>query len=196
MLILLACAVGTFLLRTIYPFLAVHHPVTGGILVVEGWVADYALEAAAAEFKRGAYDTLYVTGGPLEYGAPLSEYKSYAELGAAVLLKQGLATNAVQAVPAPYVQQDRTYASAVALKQWLMEHQRPAKPLNLVTIGPHARRSRLLYRKVFGEGQTLGVINVPVQDYDPERWWKKSAGFRAVVDETVAFLYARLIFNP
>ena len=52
-------------------------------------------------FKRGRYSLLCVTGGPLERGEPLSEYKTYAELGAAILVKAGLATNLVSAIPAP-----------------------------------------------------------------------------------------------
>src|SRR5256885_15730962 len=69
-------------LRTIHPFLAVTHPVSGGVLVIEGWSPDYALKAALQELTSNHYDKLFVTGGPLEWGAPLSEYKTYAELGA------------------------------------------------------------------------------------------------------------------
>jgi len=35
-------------------------------------------EAAIAEFKQHHYDRLFVTGIPLQQGAPLSEYKNYA----------------------------------------------------------------------------------------------------------------------
>lgn len=59
--------------------------------MVEGWTPDYVLEEAVAEYKRGRYQKLYVTGGPIEAGAPLAEYRTYAERGAAVVLKLGLA---------------------------------------------------------------------------------------------------------
>ena len=88
------------------------------MLVVEGWAPDYMLEAAIAEFKRNHYARLFVTGIPLEQGAPLSEYKNYAYLGAATLLKLGLSTNDVQAVPTPLTRRDRTYAMALSLKHW------------------------------------------------------------------------------
>ena len=65
------------------PFLAVTDSVPGGVLVVEGWVPDYIFEAAIAEFKRDHYARLFVTGIPLQQGAPLSEYKNYAYIGAA-----------------------------------------------------------------------------------------------------------------
>jgi hypothetical protein len=129
---------------TVHPFLAPNHPIPDGILVIEGWGPDYALQAAAEEFNRGHYDRLYVTGGPLEHGGPLSEYKSFAELGAATLLKLGLTTNIVQAVPAPLVQQDRTYNSSLALRQYLDEHSIPHPALNLISMGPHARRSLII----------------------------------------------------
>ena len=98
-------------------FLTLSDPVQGGVMVVEGWAPDYALEAVIAEFNRNHYDKLFVTGLPLERGAPLSEYKTYAELSAAILIKMGMSSNVVQAVSATPVRQDRTYAMATSLKR-------------------------------------------------------------------------------
>lgn len=179
----------------IHPFLAANDPQPGGALVVEGWSPDYALEAAVAEFNRDHYEKLYVTGGPIEQGAPLSEYKTYAELAAATLLKLGLSTNAVQAVPAPFVPQDRTYTSAVYLRRWLHEHGVSPAKFNLLTLGPHARRSRLLFEKALGKRAIVGVIVVPVRDYEPRRWWRSSQGFRSVTGEALAYGYVRFIFR-
>src|SRR6202049_4424392 len=55
-----------------YSFLAVNDPVDSGALVVEGWLPDYALQQAITEFRRDHYSRVFVTGGPLDYGAPLS----------------------------------------------------------------------------------------------------------------------------
>lgn len=180
----------------IHPFLAMNAPVQGEVLVVEGWAADYVFEAAIAEFNRNHYQKMFVTGGPLEQGAPLSEYKTYAELGAATLLKLGSATNDVQAVPAPLVRQDRTYTSAITLKQWWAEHGMSPKQFNLMTVGPHARRSRLLFEKAFGNDVKIGILATPEKDYDPKHWWRSSAGVRAVISETVAYGYVRIFFKP
>ncbi|HAV65222.1 MAG TPA: cytosine deaminase [Verrucomicrobiales bacterium] len=182
--------------RTIQPFLAVNDPVPGGPLVIEGWLADYALQAAVNEFQRRTYDGLYTTGVPLEKGAPLSEYRTYAELGAAVIAALGVATNAVHAVPAPDVRRDRTYTSAVALREWFAGQGRGVKQLTVVSVGAHARRTRLLYEFAFGPEVRIGVICVPDREYEPDRWWASSAGVRDVVDETVAYLYARFVFDP
>jgi len=194
--LLVAAAAGAFVgVRTVQPFLAVNAPVSGGLLVVEGWMPDFAMKEAIAEFGRNQYSSLFVTGGPLSFGAPLSEYRTYAELGAATIAKLGLGTNVAQPVPAPLVLQDRTFASAVALKHWLRGHGIASAKLNVISKGAHARRTRLLYEKAFGKGSEIGIVAVPDQTYDAKRWWASSEGFRDVIDELVAYVHARLIFR-
>lgn len=182
-------------IRGAYPFLAVNDTRPGGVLVVEGWAPDYALEAAIAEVKQFSYEKVFVTGGPIEWGAPLSEYKTYAQRGTATLLALGMSTNLVQAVPAPSVRQDRTYSCALALKKWAEERGIPLTRVNLLTVGPHARRSRLLFQKALGKDLPIGVIAVPEPDYDTRHWWHSSNGFRAVTGEAIAYMYARFLFR-
>jgi hypothetical protein len=197
---LLLLLAGLFLttgaVRKVQSFLAVTDPVRGGALVVEGWAPDYALEEVITEFRRHHYTKLYVVGVPLEQGAPLSEYKTFAELGAATLLKLGLDRDSIQAVPTPAVRRDRTYASALVLKQWLQQHNAVPAELNLISLGVHARRSRLLFEKAFGRDSRVGIIALENRDYDPAHWWQYSQGVRAVTDELFAYVYARLLFHP
>lgn len=183
-------------LRGLYPFLAVDTRVPGGVLVVEGWAPDYALAAAVREFREHPYQRLYVTGGPLERGAPLSEYRTYAELGAAIVLRLGLGPENVQSVPSPAVQKDRTYASALALKRWLADHDLRATNCQVISLGPHTRRTRLLFEKALGKEVSVGVMAVEDQDYDPRHWWRSSEGFRVVSGELLAYGYARFWFHP
>lgn len=182
--------------RQAHSFLAMVEPLPGGILVVEGWAPDYAMAQTVTEFKRNPYTRLYVTGGPLEVGTPLSEYKTYAQRGAAILLKLGLGTNEVEAVPAGPVRQDRTYAAAMALANHLRQHGGTPTRVHLITEGPHARRSRLLLQMALGKEARVGVTAIPVDDYDPDHWWNSSAGVRGVVGEAIAYAYARLLFRP
>ena len=179
----------------IHPFLAVSEPVGGGPLVVEGWLPDFAFQAAAAEFRRNQHEKIYVTGTPVEKGSYLLKYETFAQVGAATLLQIGLSNDVVQAVPAPAVRQDRTYASAVALRQWLQGHGLQPARLDVVSGGAHARRTRLLFEKAMGPGVKVGIIAVEPQEYDPKRWWGSSAGFRTVTAEMVAYLYARFLFR-
>jgi uncharacterized SAM-binding protein YcdF (DUF218 family) len=182
--------------RNLHRFLALNRPLPGGVIVVEGWLSDKALQIAAQEMSRSNYTRLYVTGGPLESGAHLSEYKNYAQLGAAVLLRFGINSNILVAVPSPWVAHDRTFTSAATLRTWFRErHENPAR-ITVVTFGAHARRSRLLFQQAFGEKVEVGVIAVPPDDYDPRRWWASSQGVRLVISELLAYGYARVLFRP
>jgi hypothetical protein len=193
MMVLIAATAFAFV-KSIHGFLAVNRPVHAGLLVVEGWAADYALKTALEEFRAHPYKKLVVTGGPLDRGAPLSRYGTYAELGAASLAALGLTTNDVVAVAAPAASRDRTYASAVAFEKWKRENF-PAEPVHLVTVGAHARRSWLLFRRALGQGADTGVTAVKEESYDPGRWWASSAGMKAVSGEIVAYTYARCFFS-
>lgn len=196
-LLVLACAsLALLAFWKAQPFLAMQDSQPGGVLIIEGWAPDYALKVAVEEFHRGHYAKLYVTGGPLEQGAPLSEYKTYAELGAATLLKFGLNADQVQAAPAAKVLRDRTFNSAVFLGKWLHDHQQTPARFNLMTIGAHARRSRLLFQKALGNDAIVGVIAIPDENYDEKRWWRYSAGVRTIISEVLAWFYARFLFHP
>ncbi len=198
----LAALVAFGLFRGAYPFLAVDAPVPGGILIVEGWGSDEVMRQTAARFREtqaenhADFKKVLVTGGVVELGGPLIIYKTYAELGTAILLKNGLTTNEVEAVPAPFVQRDRTFAAAVSLKHWLDSHQVDGKAINLITVGPHARRSRLLFQKALGKEYKIGVISLALTDYDPKHWWRSSSGVRIVTSELLAYGYARFWFKP
>ena len=69
----------------IHPFLAPTKPVGGDILVVEGWLPDYALKKAKERFQQGNYQLLVTTGGEIGAGYHLSEFKTWAEIAASTL---------------------------------------------------------------------------------------------------------------
>jgi hypothetical protein len=181
-------------LQGVYPFLAVSAPEPGGVLVIEGWVPDFALQAAMAEFNRHHYDKVFVTGGPIETGGPFMTYRNLADLCAATLLKLGMNSNVVESVPAPKGPQGQTYACAVALKRWWGSHGMAPAKVNLFTVGPHARQSRLLFKRALGKEVVVGVVALPPQEYDVRHWWRSSLGFRTVTSELIAYGYARALF--
>jgi hypothetical protein len=145
---------------------------------------------------RDHYRKILVTGGPIGSGTYLCGYTNWAEFGTATLLRLGLDTNTVEAVPSARVTRDRTFASAIALHAWLRRHHIDATSLNIVTMADHSRRSRLLFCKALGRDYHVGVITIQNGDYDPDRWWKTSEGVRAVVGEMLAYGYARFLFWP
>jgi hypothetical protein len=179
-----------------HPFLTVNDPVPSDILVIEGWIPDYALQKTPAELTRDHYRKILVTGGPIASGTYMCGYTNWAELGTATLIRLGVDTNTVEAVPSARVTRDRTFASAVALHAWLHRHHIDATSLNVLTMADHSRRSRLLFCKALGRDYHVGVITIQNGDYDPDRWWKSSEGVRSVVGELLAYGYARFLFWP
>ena len=188
---------GYVMIVNIHPFLAVTHRVNANVLVVEGWVSRYAINAAAAEFRNGSYERIFTTGGPVEgSGGYVNDYQTSASVGADLLKKVGVTDESLQMVPSHVIGRDRTYSSAAALRDWFRDHNLTVNKINLLTEDCHARRSRLLYEKAFGKNVSVGIIAVPNPDYDPKYWWRYSDGVREVIGESIAYLYARLCFYP
>jgi len=180
----------------LYSFLAVTDSVPSEYLVVEGWAPPYCLKAVAAMANRGGYRKVFTTGCRAleEWGVPAEA--TYAELGAERLQTLGMSNGLVQAVPSRVERKDRTYNSALALKEWCATNHLALRSLVVVSLGPHARRSRLLFQKAFGGEVKIGIMAVEDQAYEPGRWWASSEGVREVVGESIAYLYARLLFHP
>ncbi|MEG5138321.1 MULTISPECIES: YdcF family protein [unclassified Microcoleus] len=181
------------IITSIHPFLAVNSPLKADILVVEGWLPDYAIESAIAEFKKGGYRQLVTTGLPLAKGYYLAEYKNYAELTAATCIALGFDRDKVVAVPAASVVKHRTAASAIALRDWLATSALKVDSINLYSFGPHARRSWIVFKEVLNPEIEVGIIAAVPQDYNPQEWWKSSEGFRTVTGEIIAYIYARFV---
>ncbi|HSF75369.1 MAG TPA: YdcF family protein [Microcoleus sp.] len=181
------------ILTNIHPFLAVNAPIKADILVVEGWLPDYAIESAIAEFKKGEYSQLITTGVPLSKGFYLAEYKNYAALTAATFIALGFDKNQVVAVPAASVVKHRTAASAIALRDWLAASAIKVDSINLYSFGPHARRSWIVFQEVLNPEIKVGIIAAESQDYNSQEWWKSSDGFRTVIGEIIAYIYARFV---
>lgn len=190
---LCAAALLIFGLTHVHPFLAVTSPLDAEVLVVEGWITDYELKEALTEFENGSYRQLITTGIPLERGSYLAEYKNHAEVAAATLTKLGLEKQKLIIVPAPDAKKDRTYASAIALRQWLSKANFKLKSINLFTSDVHTRRSWLIFQQALAPKIKVGAIAAQTLSYNPQHWWSSSAGVRSVIDELVAYVYARIV---
>lgn len=188
-----AATVIIFTITHIHPFLAVNSPIKADVLVVEGWLPDYALKQALTEFENGSYNKIATTGGPLPRGYYLAEYKTFAELSAATLKALGLEKEKLVAVPAPEVIKDRTFASAVTFRQWLSHSNLNVQSINLYTFDVHTRRSWLIFKKVLAPKIKTGAIAAKTRDYQPDKWWVSSEGVRLVISEVIAYIYARFV---
>jgi hypothetical protein len=112
------------------------------------------------------------------------------------LKKFGIRDDLVQMVPSRVVARERTYTSAVALRDWFRDHKLPIHSFNVLTEACHARRTQLLYQEAFGKNVTVGIISVSNPDYKPKDWWRYSDGVREVIGESIAYIYARFFFYP
>lgn len=186
-------ALALFLVTHIHSFLAVNSPIQADILVVEGWIPDYAIKNAIAEFNKGNYQKLITTGLPLQLGYYLSPYKNDAELAAATLTVLGFEQDKLVAVPASTVPRNRTSAAAIALNQWLKTSDLNVKSINVYSFDAHARRSWLIFKQALAPNIKVGIISEKPLEYNPQKWWSYSAGVRSIISEAIAYIYARLI---
>lgn len=198
-LLLIACAsiVGVTLLRSIHPFLALNQPLNADVLVIEGWIPEHALVRCADLIKKGSFKAVVTVGGPVTgMASPANDDDTHAWVAMRRLQKLGVDRSAIQIVPSNRAARDRTFRFAIDVRTWLQRERIDARTINVVTLGPHARRSRLLFQHVFRDSAEVGVIAMPVEEYDPKRWWRYSEGIREVIAETAAYLYARFLFSP
>jgi hypothetical protein len=196
-LALLSAAAGLAiaLVASLYPFLAVTDPAGGArVLVVEGWLGPHELDEALAILHRGRYARVLTTGGPLHTWPESAPDATYAHRAADYLKRHGAI--GVTPVPSPITANDRTYFSALKVREWLIAHSEPVDAIDVVSQGPHARRSRLLYERAFGPALHIGVFATGVSDYDAAVWWRSSAGARDVWDQATGLVWVRLFFRP
>lgn len=180
-LVLLAAGAG-FVWATLYPFLARQAPVAAETLVVEGWVSDDLLVQAAGWAESNGVKKIVATGGPIEIGSFLAEWKTYAEMTRARMEALGLGAKfELAAVPAEKVRRGRTRESARAL--------RAAGAFNVASEGPHARRSWRAFRDEFAGQAEVGSVALTPTEYDGTDWWRCSEGVRSVISEAVAYGY-------
>jgi hypothetical protein len=179
-------------------WLAVSAPLTpaeGGaarVLVVEGTMPEHELDDAAAFARQRGYRRVIATGGPIESFSP---FASYAERAADHLRKR-LPGVVVDAAPAPATAQDRTYVSAVWLRDWAARERVALDAFDLYSLGAHARRSRMLYRAAFGEGVRIGIVAGMPRRSVPQRWWTTSDGAKAVWLESASVAWTWCCFRP
>lgn len=197
LLVLLGCAAAmAAALPGLHGFLAPHAPVGRGLLVVEGWVGRATIDEAARVFRDGGYEAVAVTGGPIESLWPGVPFESQAELAADALRRAGVPPDRVFAVASPASAQDRTFLSAVMVREFVEARGRPLDALDVLSEGTHARRSWRLYRLAFGTTLEIGVRATAPRSYEPERWWRTTAGAKSVLTEAIGLAWVTCCFDP
>lgn len=162
------------------------------VLVVEGWIGRDGMRAAAAEFKRRGYKYVVASGGPVSdrwQENPLS----YAEMANRELIRWDVPKDRIIVAPSRDVDRGRTYESAVAVFHALQAKAIQPKALNVFTHGPHARRSRLVFAKVEGNGNKVGVVAWTPTGYGSGPWWRSSERAKDFISETAGYAFELLL---
>lgn len=194
LLLAVIVAIGIALARSIGGFLAVNEPVNGQYLVVEGWMPAFAYRRAAELHRTHGYLKVIAAGAVPDFGVSNGAPREFAAVGS--LVAAGIPESAIAQAMGGQVHQDRTFHSALNVRKWLASQGIESARIDVLTLGPHARRSRLLFSEALGSGVSVGVIAVPDPRVDLAHWWRTSEGVRSVIGETIAYVYARLFFDP
>jgi hypothetical protein len=174
-------------------YFSLNSPVRPDILVVEGWLRSDGLRAAAEEFKKGGYRYLVTTGGEIGWETG-SGNGTYAEKAAHILESYGVQPSRILVTSIGAIEKQRTFMSAVMAARAVREAGIEFPSVNIFTLGPHARRSQLLYKKAFASGTPVGVIAYTPPAYSLQPWWTSPARTKCVVKEILGYPLERL-FN-
>ena len=190
---LVMCVLG---LRNIYAFLAQNDPIGARILVVEGWLAPEELDQAIQAFKKGGYERVVTTGGPIMGWPELSAHASYAGLAADYFAQHGIPRDMILVVPTPKSARERTFLSAVVLHDSAQQLGIDLDAIDLFSSGAHARRSRLLFQMAFGPDARVGVLAAKPTEYDPDAWWRTSSGTESMILQSIGLAWVKCFFWP
>jgi hypothetical protein len=89
-----------------------------------------------------------------------------AQLARSRLIRLGIDSTRIIAVPARKARINRTLTSALAFRDWISEYSEGSsiKGINIVTLGPHAKRTWMTYNKILNEKYSIGIISLPDTD--------------------------------
>jgi uncharacterized SAM-binding protein YcdF (DUF218 family) len=194
--LLALCLAGFSLIKCAYPFLAITRPASTETMVVEGWIPPSVVQELAKRYAAKNYQQIIIARGIFKGRSHYWSGEFAANYMAESLVELGVPKDRVHVVFFDTVKVDRTYHSAFAVKKWCQERGKSLDSMELVTIGPHARRSRLLFQRAFGDQTKIGVLALEDDQYDSQHWWRTSAGIREVPFELVAYTYAKFFFRP
>ena len=195
MLILVVLSLSIYVIfQNVASFLAVNEPIGADYLVIEGWLGKKELKQAYQIFDGRDYKLAIVSGGPIT-----DEFNSgppnYAERARQYLLSIDFLEEKLFAAPAPYSAQERTFLSAVMVRDWFTGQGIVVKSLDIFSGDVHARRSRHLYQLAFGEHVEIGVYASEPDEFDLSRWWQSSDAAKSVASELVGWGLVKCCFN-
>ena len=171
-------------------YLAVTDRVPANVIVVEAWMHEEGAVAAMAEYKQASDGSDYiVAAGALSGESWYKERWDEVEIVESALRHRGFPSQRFIRARARDTERHRTYQAAVAVRNALAVAGVHPTGINVITIGPHARRSRMIFAKVLGPDIPVGVIAWRPQGLPHERWWKSSGRAVDFLKETVGIVF-------
>jgi DUF218 domain len=175
-------------------FLSLTDRLPAEVLVVEGWIGGNGVRAAATEFRSGGYQYVVATGGQCDDDKGWKDPGwSYAQGAANELGRAGIPREKIILARAENTERARTFESAVSVFQTLESLTIKPASINVFTWGPHARRSRLVYAKVYTNRARIGVISWLPATRPVEAWWQSSEQAKEFLTESVGYLFEWLL---
>jgi len=173
-------------------FLAANQPRPAEVLIVEGWIGFDGIQAAKLEFESGGYLYAVATGGLSGNSRDRRRWSFAAEADKKLLLL-GLPPDRIMVATPIESEEHRTFETALAVKRALQARGVQPKDVNVITLGVHARRSRLVLAKVLGPAVDVGVIAWTPPGYFAGPWWRSSDRAQDLMKETVGYLFELLL---
>lgn len=107
------------------------------------------------------FNSAYDIGAPDGIDRFLNNFKSNAEITRNELIRMGVDSSKITAVPGEKTYVNRTLRSVLAVRNWLKTSKYNVKGINILSSGPHARRKYMIYDKILGKDTRVGIIYIP-----------------------------------
>ena len=131
-------------------------------------------------------NSIYYIGKPDGKKLIVNNFNSYAELARNRLVALGIDSSVIIPVPGKRVHINRTLSSAIALRNRLKKPDIKITGLNIITLGIHARRTKMTYTKILkNQSFAVGVLSLP----DHMLRCSNKYRFFMILRETFAIIY-------
>jgi uncharacterized SAM-binding protein YcdF (DUF218 family) len=108
------------------------------------------------------------------------------EIGRQVLIRRGVKPSQITTLPG---EADTTFDEARALAAFLADKPKETR-VTVITSDYHARRSRWIFRRVFGDrAAALSFVSAPSDDFSLDDWWRNECGWMAIIAEYLKFAF-------
>lgn len=150
------------------------------LLVVQGWIFDSMIEQVAADFNRGNYHSIIVSGSSMMTHVTKKR-----------LVVQGIDSSIIFLAPySKKTEKDYTFNEALYVRK-LLDTQFPAvTSINVATGSMHSKKSVTVFRKVLGNKFNVGIVACKPNHYDYDHIWKSRHGMYNTVRFFIGYLYA------